>query len=185
MIASEAELRALMIDSQNGNALAHRTLLIWLSRHLRDYYKNKLARIGRSAADVEDLMQDTLMAIHSRRHTYDPRRPFTPWVYAIARYKLVDHLRRTNASITDVPINEAGDITAQDDHAGTESALDLQRLLSALPEKMQRAIRCVKLEGLSVAEAAARCGTSESAVKINVHRGLKFLAMAVTRGRTS
>ena len=185
MIANEAELRTLMIDSQNGNSLAHRTLLIRLSGHLREYYRSKLARIGRSSADIEDLMQDALMAIHRQRHTYDPRQPFTPWIYAIARYKLIDHLRRTNASVADVPIDEAGDITAQDDHAGTESALDLQRLLAALPEKMQRAIRCVKLEGLSVAEAAARCGTSESAVKVNVHRGLKYLAMVITRGKPS
>ena len=68
---------------------------------------------------------------------------------------------------------------AQDDHVGTESAYDLHRLLSRLPHKMRQAIECVKLDGLSVAAAAGRCGMSESAVKVNVHRGLRALAAAI------
>src|SRR5450759_469819 len=104
MAASEAELRALMRASLAGDAAAYRTLLSRLSANLRAYYKGKLARIGRSATEAEDLMQEALMAIHTRRHTYDPGAALTPWVYAIARYKLIDHLRRTSASMTDVPI---------------------------------------------------------------------------------
>ncbi len=125
------------------------------------------------------------MAIHTRRHTYDRSELFTPWVHAIARYKLIDHLRHTNTSMMDLLIEYAGDLTAHDDQAGVESALDLNRLLGRLPEKMQRAIRHVKIEGLSVAETAARCGMSESAVKVSVHRGLKAIAAAIGQGRTS
>ncbi len=119
------------------------------------------------------------MAIHTRRHTYDPVEPLTPWVHAIARYKLIDHLRRTRAARAQVPIDAAADVTAQDDHVGTESTYDLTRLLARLPDKMRRAIQAVKLDGLSVAEAAARCRMSESDVKVSVHRGLKALAAAV------
>lgn len=183
MTTNEVELRALVTASLDGDAAAYRALLGRLSRHLRAYYKNKLARIGRSATEAEDLVQDALMAIHTRRHTYDLGQPFTPWVHAIARYKLIDHLRHTKASMTDVPIEDAGEVMAQDDHAGAESALDLSRLLAGLPEKMRRAIRCVKLEGLSVTEAAARCGMSESAVKVSIHRGLKALALAIAQER--
>jgi RNA polymerase sigma-70 factor (ECF subfamily) len=183
MTTNEVELRALVTASLDGEAAAYRALLDRLSRHLRAYYKNKLARIGRSATEAEDLVQDALVAIHTRRHTYDLGQPFTPWVHAIARYKLIDHLRHTKASMADVPIEDAGEVMAQDDHAGVESALDLNRLLARLPDKMRRAIRCVKLEGLSVTEAAARCGMSESAVKVSIHRGLKALAVAIAQER--
>jgi RNA polymerase sigma-70 factor (ECF subfamily) len=74
---------------------------------------------------------------------------------------------------------------AQDDHVGAESAYDLQRLLRRLPDKMRRAIQCVKIEGLSVAEAAGECGMSESAVKVNIHRGLRALAAVIAREKTS
>lgn len=183
MATAEVELRALMVAGLSGDAAAHRTLLDRLSRHLRAYYKNKLMRIGRSATEAEDLVQDTLMVIHTRRHTYDPGEPFTPWMHAIARYKLIDHLRHTKASMTDLPIEDANEVIAQDDHAGAETALDLNRLLARLPEKMRSAIRYVKLDGLSVAEAAARCGMSESAVKVSVHRGLKAMAAAIAKGK--
>jgi RNA polymerase sigma-70 factor (ECF subfamily) len=102
---------------------------------------------------------------------------------AIARYKLVDHLRRTRASLAEARIDDKTDVMAQDDHAGVESAYDLQRLLARLPDKMRRAIECVKIEGMSVAETASLCGVSESAVKVNVHRGLKALAASIARER--
>src|SRR5450759_3351637 len=140
MAANEAELRALMRASLAGDASAHRTLLGRLSANLRAYYKTRLARIGRSATEAEDLTQEALMAIHTRRHTYDPSAPLMPWVHAIARYKLIDHLRRTYASMTDLPIENAEDLLAQDDHVGAESAYDLNRLLNNLPDKMRRSI---------------------------------------------
>jgi RNA polymerase sigma-70 factor (ECF subfamily) len=181
MAANEAELCVLMKASLGGDAAAYRVVLSQLSAVLRAYYKGRLARIGRSATEAEDLMQEALMAIHTRRHTYDPAEALTPWVYAIARYKLIDHLRRTRASMTDLPIDDAEDIMAQDDHVGSESAYDLMRLLSELPDKMRRTIQLVKLDGLSVAEAASQCGMSETAVKVSVHRGLKALGASVAR----
>jgi RNA polymerase sigma-70 factor (ECF subfamily) len=177
----ETELKHLMIAGLDGDATAHRLLLERLSRLLRGYYKRRLALIARSATEAEDLVQEALLAIHTRRNTYDSTEPFTPWVHAIARYKLIDHLRRTRASRADVPIDDAADIVARDDHSGAESAYDLGKLLSQLPDKMRRAIQYVKLDGLSVAEAASRCGISESDVKISVHRGLKALAAAIAR----
>jgi RNA polymerase sigma-70 factor (ECF subfamily) len=127
-------------------------------------------------------VQETLIAIHTRRHTYDRNEPLTPWAHAIARYKLIDYLRRTKALSADVPIEEADSVLADDDHVGVESAYDLAKLLGRLPEKMRRAIDCVKIEGLSLAEAAKRCGMSESAVKVSVHRGLRALAASMRTG---
>ncbi|WP_453953140.1 sigma-70 family RNA polymerase sigma factor [Bradyrhizobium sp. USDA 377] len=181
MTSPEKELKALMLASQDGDAAAHRVLLERLSRHLRAYYKGKLAKIGRGATEAEDLVQEAVLAIHLQRHTYDPEEPLTPWVYAIARYKLIDFLRRNRASVADVPIDEAHEVTANDDHLGAESSFDVRRLLKHLPEKMRCAIEAVKLDGLSVAEAARRCRISEPAVKVNIHRGLKALAASIAQ----
>src|SRR5882672_5421479 len=135
MPSIEAELKCLMIAGLAGNAAAHRRLLDRLSGRLRAYYKSRLARIGRSATDAEDLVQEVLLAIHTRRHTYDPAELLTPWVHAIARYKLIDHLRRTRTSMSNVPIDDAADLVAQKDQGSAESNHDLGRLLGQLPER--------------------------------------------------
>ncbi|WGS21098.1 MULTISPECIES: sigma-70 family RNA polymerase sigma factor [unclassified Bradyrhizobium] len=185
MSSVEAELKGLMIAALGGDERAYRELLGRMSRLLRGYYKAKLAQAARGAADAEDLVQETLMALHARRDTYDPAQPFTPWLYAIARYKLIDHYRRTRNSAGNVSIDDVKEIVAHDDQTASESSLDLDRLLDGLPSKLQTAIRHVKLEGLSVAETAAREGLSEPAVKVNVHRGMKALAALVAKGRRS
>jgi RNA polymerase sigma-70 factor, ECF subfamily len=183
MDAIEGELKDLMTASLGGDEGAYRNLLSQLSRYLRGYYRARLA--AHSAPDVEDLVQETLLAIHVRRHTYDPDQPFTPWVYAIARYKLIDYLRRIQGSAKNLPIDDAQEIAAHDDHLASESTFDLNQLLQRLPPKVRDAIRYVKLDGLSVAEAAARAGISESAVKVNVHRGMKTLSALIAMGRRS
>lgn len=177
----EIELKALMLASLDGNAASHRALLDRLSRRLRAYYKAKLGAVGKGATEAEDLVQEAILAIHLKRHTYDLREPFTPWVHAIARYKLIDFLRRNQASRAEVPIDEADEVMAHDDTADAESTYDIRRLMEQLPKGMQCSIEAVKLDGLTVAEAARKCGLSESGVKVNIHRGLKVLAAAIAR----
>ena len=181
MTTHEIELKALMFASLDGDAASHRALLDRLSRRLRAYFKGKLARIGRGAAEAEDLVQEAVLAIHLKRHTYDPSEPLTPWVHAIARYKLIDFVRRTRTSISDVPIEEADTIMAHDDNVDAESTYDVRRLLARLPKNMRCAIEAVKLDGQSIAEAAERCGISESGVKVNIHRGLKALVALIAQ----
>ncbi|MBN8993011.1 MAG: sigma-70 family RNA polymerase sigma factor [Rhizobiales bacterium] len=181
MTTHEIVLKALMLASLDGDAAAHRALLERLSSRLRAYYKGKLARMGRGVAEAEDLVQEAVLAVHFRRHTYDPAEALTPWVHGIARYKLIDFLRRTRTSWTDVPIEEADTIMAHDDNVGTESTYDVKRLMERLPKNMRCSIEAVKLEGLSIAEAAQRCGLSEPEVKVNIHRGLKALASLIAR----
>ena len=180
MTTGEMELKALMVASLGGDAASYRSLLDRLSSRLRAYYKGKLARFGRGATEAEDLVQEVLLAIHLKRHTYDTGEPLTPWVHTIARYKLIDYLRRTRTA-ANVPLNEDSDVLAQDDNAGAESSHDIRKLLGRLPEKVRCSIECVKLEGRSVTEAAERCGISESGVKINIHRGLRSLAAFIAR----
>jgi RNA polymerase sigma factor (sigma-70 family) len=181
MTTHEIELKALMLASLNGDAASYRMFLGRLSGRLRAYYKGKLTGIGRGASEAEDLVQEAVLAIHIKRHTYNPAEPLTPWVHAIARYKLIDFLRRTRTSISDVPIDEADMIMARDDNVDAESTYDVKRLMERLPKNMRCAIEAVKLDGRSIAEAAEKCGISESGVKVNVHRGLKTLAALIAR----
>lgn len=181
MSTNEQELRSLMTAGLDGDAVAYRALLERVSAHLRSYYRGRLARAGRGVSEAEDLLQEALLAIHTRRHTYDRTELFTPWMHSIARYKLIDYLRRSNSSYRDVPIDDVGELTAHADHDGIESSLDLERLMARLPPRMQRAIQYVKLDGLSVTEAARRSGMSKSTIKISIHRGLKALSAAVRR----
>jgi RNA polymerase sigma-70 factor, ECF subfamily len=177
--AREGELRGLMIAGLRGDARAYHSLLELLTGHLRAYYRRRFAAIGHGPTEAEDLLQEVLVAMHIRRHTYDEAQPFTPWLHAIARHKFLDYLRRTRPVFKDVPVESAEELTAQTDIAAVETGLDLERLMSRISFAARQAIRYVKLEGLSVSEAAARCGMSESAVKVAVHRGLKALAAKI------
>ncbi len=163
-----------MVRSLKGDGAAYAELLRKLQGHLRAYFAR---RIGR-AAEAEDLLQETLIAMHTRRATYDAARPFTAWVYAIARYKLIDFYRHTKRRAED-PLDDPDMLFTSSDAQAAEAHLDVERLLHRLPERTRRLIRDVKIEGLSTAEAAARHSMSESAVKVGVHRGLKTLGASV------
>src|SRR5258705_3260036 len=104
-----------MIAGLGGHSAAHRMFLQRLSGQLRAFYNGRLWRIGRSAAEAEDLVQEALVAVHIKRDSYDPGELLPPWVFEIARYKLIDHLRRTRASLAHVQIDEAKDLLAEDD----------------------------------------------------------------------
>jgi RNA polymerase sigma-70 factor (ECF subfamily) len=129
---------------------------------------------------VDDAVQDTLLAIHEKRHTYDPARPFGPWLAAIARYKWIDRLRSMKAR----PTEALSDTISVGDHEeAVTSATSLERLLRDLKPAQSEVIRLVKLQGFSIEEAAAKTGQSVSLVKVNIHRGLARLA-SVVRGRS-
>lgn len=177
----ERELRALMTAALDGDGAAYHALLKRLTAHLRAYYRRRFARIGHGPTEAEDLLQEVLIAVHTHRHTYDRSLPFTPWIHAIARYKFLDYMRRTRSSFKDASITDAEDLTAKSDIGAVESGLDLQRLMSRISAKARKVIQYVKLEGLSVSEAASRCGMSESAIKVTVHRGLKALAIQIRK----
>ena len=168
-----------MLASLAGSDMATQALLTRLSALLRSYFKGRLTRIGRTTADAEDLVQETLISVHTHRHTYDRTQLLTPWAYAIARYRLVDYVRRTRTSAALLPLDEVPDLPAEGDASAIESALDLHALIAQLAPKTRRAIELVKLQGLSVSEAAASADMSESAIKVSVHRGLKALGKLV------
>ena len=139
-----------------------------------------LAQLFQHGHEAEDLMQEVLLAIHAKRATFDQSQKLTVWAYAIARYKLIDHLRRNKRRGITVPIEDEAALFAEEGEA-TASA-DVETLLSQLPEKQRDTIRMVKLEELSVREAAEKAGISESDVKVSVHRGLKKLSKIIKDG---
>jgi RNA polymerase sigma-70 factor (ECF subfamily) len=176
--AREEHLRALMLQAQAGDEAAYRALLTELSERLRAYYRRRLTTL---VSDAEDLVQETLLAIHNQRHTYDRSRPLTAWCYAIARYKLVDFLRRRGRreALTDSIDDDFGERLSADEPGATDARKDLRQLLDTLPERQRQSVVYVKIEGRSVAETATLTGMSESAIKVNVHRALKALAAKV------
>ncbi len=171
----EMQLKVLMLAGLSGDAEAHRQLLAAAASRLRSYFGR---RIGSDAADVEDLVQETLIAIHQRRESFNPALPFTAWLHAIAKYKLVDHYRRTGAR-RQVPIDDIGELAADDDFDPALAAIDIERVLARIPEKHRDAIRLTRIKGYSVEEASQMTGQSPSAIKIGVHRGLKKLMVQV------
>ena len=179
--ASEGRLKGLLLRALAGDAAAYHTFLKDLSAHLRAYLRKRLVRLP---DEVEDLLQESLLAVHNQRHTYDAAQPLTAWVYAIARYKLVDLLRRraSHELLTD-PLDDAAELFSSADAEAAQARRDLAQLLERLPERQRLPIMHMKLEGLSVTETARATGMSESAVKVGVHRGLKALAAMIGGGR--
>jgi len=165
-----------MVDGMAGDGAAYRSLLMDLSGLLRAFFGRRLAGLP---SEVEDLVQETLLAVHTRRDTYDPGRPFTAWAYGIARYKLVDRLRaRGRREALHDELN--GDaFSVEPDTEASDSRRDLLALLDRLPAGQRLAILLLKVQGLSVIETAERTGMSASTVKVAVHRGLKKLSMLV------
>ena len=181
MIAGEAALRQLLLRGLHGDASAYQDFLKSLSAHLRAYFRKRLTRLP---DDVEDLVQETLLAVHNQRHTYAADQPLTAWIHAIARYKLIDLYRRHSGheALHD-PLDDDSEVLAESDTGAQDARRDLARLLAHLPDRQRLPIQHVKIEGMSVAEAARLTGMSESAIKVGVHRGLKALALMI-RGTT-
>ena len=176
----EERLRRLMVRGLAGDAGAYHAFLRDLGAHLRAFLRKRLARLP---DEVEDLVQETLIAVHNQRHTYDTAQPLTAWLHAIARYKLVDLLRqRARRDVLNDPLDDDSDVLASSDADAADARRDVAKLLDTLPDRQRLPIVHVKLEGRSVAETAQLTGMSESAVKVGVHRGMKALAAKMRSG---
>jgi len=154
----------LMAAGRYGDARAYRRLLGELHNWLTRWYRRRLP-----TALVDDASQEALIAVHNNRNTYEPSRPFVPWLTSIVRHKWADQLRAARRRESD-PLP---DDLAVGDHVSAvirESLLD--RLMAALKPAQAEVIRLVKLEGFSIAEASHRTGQSHQLVKVNIHRGL-------------
>lgn len=173
----EPRLKPLWLQAQQGNELAYRQALQLIAQRLRRFYSRRLQALP---DEVEDLVQETLLALHVQRGTYDASLPVSAWVFAIARHKLVDMWRRRGRKDS---LNDSLDELTEDQHPWSAQELpskrDLGVLLKQLPDAQQRAIVWTKIEGLSMQEASERSGVSVAALKVQVHRGLKQLSLLV------
>ena len=164
-----------------GDAEAYRELLDDCRALLERYLARVLERMGRSGSGhLDDLVQEALVAMHEKRHTYDPSQPFLPWLFALARYKAIDFGRRQRVRSIEVGTPEPEDFGVVS--ADGSASIDVARLLETLPPRQRRALELVKLEGLSMEEAATALGSTDGALKVTVHRALAKLKLQTTPG---
>jgi len=170
----------LMQAAQGGDAASYDQLL----RSVTPFIRSLARRYCRNADLCEDVVQDVLLTVHRIRHTWDPRRPFSPWLAAIAARRGIDRIRRDSRiarfEVRDELVLETFAAPAANHDSGALRAAEaIEPLLSALPERQRLALEAVKIRGLSVSQAARESGQSVSALKVNVHRAVKALRRLV------
>ncbi|MCB2072822.1 MAG: sigma-70 family RNA polymerase sigma factor [Novosphingobium sp.] len=173
MKTEEATLARLAAMAQRGDRQAYRVLLGECQSWLKGYFRRRIA-----PHHLDDLVQETLLSLHRKLGSYDPARPFLPWLAAISRYRWVDHMRRLYRDDGEAI---EGDVPADPEEPAIAARLSLERLFTYLPQAQARVIELVKVEGLSIREASRASGQSESLVKVNIHRGLKKLAAMIEK----
>lgn len=180
----DSRLRALMRMAQAGDARAYIELLTAVAPRLRQIILNQ--RRSLQAADIEDLVQDVLLSLHAVRSTYDPERPFMPWLLAITRNRIADRARRharrgaheVQVEQWPVTFSENSTNTDSDSYGDSEA---LRHAVERLPAGQRTAIELVKLRELSLKEAAAVTGTSIGALKVSVHRAMVTLRKSIRK----
>lgn len=157
-----------------GDQTAYRELLEQLAATFRRSIRGGLSRSGQGNAEVEDIVQEILLAVHLKRHTWDPALPFAPWVRAVARHKLVDAVRRQKVRHF-VPLEEQVDFLAAPVDTKTDLG-DAEKMISLLNARQQLIVRAVAIDGRSAAEVGREIDMTEGAVRVALHRALKELA---------
>lgn len=176
--APDNRFNDLMRSAHAGNAQAYAQLLEEITPRIRQFVRGQRAFL--STADIEDLIQDILISVHSVRATYDPARPFMPWLFAIARNRLADGARRyARVGAHEVPVENLT-VTFQDEHANTTmkalgNARALEQAIGALPPIQRDAIRMLKLKEMPLKEAAEALNTTVGALKVATHRAIASL----------
>ncbi len=166
-----------------GDEGAYRRLLTDLSRALRAIVRRGFGGIGAGPNDVEDVVQEVMLAIHLKRHTWDQAKPIGPWIMAIARNKMIDDLRRKGRR-TEVPIEGMLDVLEAGGHEDAIHAHDVTRVLNCLNGRNRDIVQAITLDGHSAQDVAKRLGMTEVAVRVSLHRSLKALAQTYTETKT-
>jgi len=156
---------ALMARAQNGDKRAYDEALRLCQKWLKLYLSTRL-----QPGAIDDVIQETLMAIHRKRHTYDPSRPFPPWFVAIARYKWLDRLR-TIYRTEEIELTDQYGLKSHEE--AVLSSLVLERMMEQLPPAQAKVLHLAKIEGHSIEDIAQMTGQSVSLVKVNIHRARK------------
>ena len=172
----------LMARAQGGDRVAYRRLL----EEITPYLRALATRRHRDPNDAEDAVQDVLLTVHAVRHTYDPARPFGPWLVAIANRRIIDRLRRQWRTRSRETALKAEHETFPAPQANIPEEMSdrraLQEAVESLPAGQRQAIRLVKLKEMSLKEAAAASGISVASLKVATHRALKNLRKMLAKG---
>src|SRR5579863_3710240 len=158
-----------------GDEVVYRRLLEEIGRSVRAMARGAFSRARAGDADVEDVVQETLLAIHLKRDTWDGGLKLAPWVGAIARHKIIDAMRRRGARQF-APIEDFEAVIPAPEGEDPHARSDAERLIAALPARQQDIVRSISLQGQSIAATAARLSMSEGAVRVALHRALKSMA---------
>ena len=183
MSEREIDWGDLMRAANGGDAAAYNRLLIRLAPAVRAVARRGLGRAGLGPDEAEDVVQETLLAIHLKRHTWDASVRLGPWVRAIARNKLIDAMRRRGRR-DQVPIDDVIDTLASDTAEPTPIPGKLDEHLQSLPDRQQSVVRSISLDGASIRETATRLNMSEGAVRVALHRGLATLSAKFGTGKS-
>lgn len=172
-LTKEENWARLMTLAQAGDAKAYESLLTFIGAYVKALTSRKLS----DNAQVEDLTQEILLAVHNARHTYDSDRPFLPWLHAIIRFRLTDQLRKVYRAkrFEELDLNSDYHETFSEPPTNDQVDASLLEALARLPDKQRTAVRLLKFDGLSVREAAAQMGMSEAALKVSAHRAYKAM----------
>ena len=170
-----SEWTELMRQAVAGDGAAYHRLLKAVTPVLRATAQRGLARAGQPTDSSEDIVQEILLAVHLKRHTWDPSAPFGPWLFAIARNKLIDTLRRKGRRVF-VDIDDFAEVLAGEPEKEIASAREVDQHLAGLPPKQRDVVRSIAVDSASIKETAAKFAMSEGAVRVALHRGLASLA---------
>jgi RNA polymerase sigma-70 factor (ECF subfamily) len=170
----EDEWTGLMRSAISGDSAAYHRLLKAVAPVLRAAARRGLARAGQSVDQSEDIVQDILLAVHLKRHTWNTDAPFAPWLFAIARNKLIDSLRRHGRRVF-VNIDDFADTIPSEPVAQIAPATEVAAQLQFLPERQRDVVRSIAVESASIKDTAAKFAMSEGAVRVALHRGLANL----------
>jgi len=170
----EDEWTGLMRAAIAGNDSAYHRLLKAVTPVLRATARRGLARAGQPVDLSEDIVQDILLAVHLKRHTWDADAPFAPWLFAIARNKLIDALRRRGRRIF-VDIDDFAETLPGEAPAETASASEVAAQLQSLPARQRDVLQAIAVDSASIKDTAAKFSMSEGAVRVALHRGLTSL----------
>lgn len=173
-------LAMLLKQANSGDISAYRLFLEHLAPVVRGMAKRMIFRIGAPISDLEDAVQETLLAIHLKRHTWLEDQPIKPWIGAITRYKLIDIARKYGRR-QEIQIDDTFDYAAPEPENFMLEGQEMDRLFGCISEKQRMIVKSISLKGMPISEVAATMNMSEGAVRVALHRALKALALAYRR----
>lgn len=183
MRGQEHEWTDLMRSANAGDTAAYHRLLSAITPVLRAAARRGLLRAGQSPDQSEDIVQDTLLAVHLKRHTWDANAPFAPWLFTIARNKLIDALRRRGRRVF-VDIDDFTDVLPGEEAPELTNGVDIEAHLKMLPQRQRDVLQSISVDGLSITDTAKKFEMKEGAVRVALHRGLSALAARARKDLT-